>query len=134
MKLLKKYKDEPGKKPEKEFETTLEEELIHLAKTFIDPKSIVDLLKEGKTFTTPWATYRMKEEKPAKQRIEKEIIRVMSKSINKEANEDNYLYYRGFVNGCKFFKIIDTAEGIELNAYLVELFTENRKKLEGRKK
>jgi hypothetical protein len=76
----------------------------------------------------------MDKEESNKQKIEKEIVRVMGKSINKEANEDNFLYYRGFVNGCKFSKIIDAAEGVELNAYLIVLFTENRKKLEGSKK
>lgn len=69
-----------------------------------------------------------------KKKIEKEIVRVMVRSINKEANEDNFLYYRGFINGCKFSKIIDVAEGVELNDYLMELFIENRKKLEGSKK
>lgn len=134
MILLKKYKDNPGEKKEKEFETTLEKELVNLAKTFINTDLVVDFLKKGQTVTTCWATYRMKKEEPAKQKIEKEIIRVMGKSINKESNEDNYLYFRGFINGCKFFKIIDTAEGIELNAYLVGLFTENREKLERNKK
>ncbi len=134
MILIKKYKDKPGETKEKEFETNLEDELIHLTETLVNVEQIVDLLKKGETVTTCWATYRMKKEEPAKQKIEKEIIRVMGKSINKESNEDNYLYFRGFINGCKFFKIIDTAEGIELNAYLVGLFTENREKLERNKK
>lgn len=128
MILIKAYKDD-----NKEFETTLEKELIHLAKAFVNTDLIVDALKKGDTVSTPWAIYRAKEVSN-KQKIEKEIIRVMGKSINKESNEDNYLYFRGFVNGCKFFKIIDTAEGVELNAYLVGLFTENREKLEKSKK
>lgn len=58
MKLLKKYKGDS----EKEFETTLEKELIHLAKAFINVELIVENLKKGDTVYTPWAQYRMVEE------------------------------------------------------------------------
>ena len=59
MILIKKYKG----KDEKEFETTLEDELINLAKTFINTDLIVEILKKGKMVSTPWATFIKKGEK-----------------------------------------------------------------------
>ena len=134
MILIKKYKDNPGETKEKEFETTLEKELIFLAKTFIDPESMVDLLKEGKTVTTPWATYRAKEISN-KQKIENEVKKGMYDSrMLTTSNFESYCYHRGFIKGCKFFGLINVNESVELNAYLVGLFTGYRNEIEERSK
>lgn len=131
MKLIKQYQTDPGKTPEKEFETTLEKELVNLAKSFINVDLIVEALEKGETVYTHWASYRRKEEESVKERIKEFLEKGMNNpELTEEGNENSIAYYRGFINACKFFKLIDVLEGVELTAYLMSLFAKNRKRIE----
>ena len=131
MKLIKQYQTDLEKTPKKEFETTLEKELVNLAKQFINVDLIVKALEKGETVYTHWASYRRREEKPVKKRIEEFLEKGMNNpQLTEDGNENSVAYYRGFINGCKFFKLIDVFEGVELTAYLIGLFRKNRKRIE----
>ena len=134
MILIKKYRDTPGEEMEKEFETTLEDQLVNLTKTFVNVKLIVDLLKKGDTVDTYWATYRIKEE-PVKEKIKKRIEKEMNnKYLNEKGNDNIHTYLSGFISASRYFELIDIGESNELSFYLQELYAKNRKRIEKRKK